>query len=293
MDNIKKAQKKIDCYKKKHSHECCYCSSQYVIGPTGPTGPQGPAGSLGSITVGSTITGDPGTPALVRNIGDNVNVILEFGIPRGNDGNDGEQGPTGIQGEQGFAGEVGPIGPTGPTGATGPTGIAGSIGATGPTGPTGPQGPIGSFKPAYGGLRNSTVQLVFFNTPDAYIPLKLNTYLPSNNVDYDNNTIIIREDGDYEIFYNVLINTNRAVDIGIAVRNMDTPIVETIGTQTLAIDSTTSIAYDGRLSGSTIVSLKTGDILDLAIRIIRTLPTGLDTIVNNNINCTLTVKKLN
>ena len=120
MDNIKKAQKKIECYQENHPRDYYCCSSQSGIGPTGPTGPTGPAGStLGSITVGNTITGDPGTPAFVRNVGDNVNVVLEFVIPQGTTGNDGtngtdgEQGPQGIQGERGFAGEIGATGPQG------------------------------------------------------------------------------------------------------------------------------------------------------------------------------------
>lgn len=342
MDNIKKAQKKIECYQENHPRDYYCCSSQSGIGPTGPTGPTGPAGStLGSITVGNTITGDPGTPAFVRNVGDNVNVVLEFVIPQGTTGNDGtngtdgEQGPQGIQGERGFAGEIGatgpqgaqgiqgfqgelgPTGPTGPqgmqgiqgiqglqgpqgpTGPTGPQGMQGIQGVTGPTGPrgitgpTGPTGPGGVITPTYGGLRNSSVQLLSFTAADTYVPLTLNTQLATNNVTYGNNTIIIIESGDYEIFYNVLINTSSAVDVGIAVRNTGLPIIETTGSQTLALDSTTTIAYDGRLTGSTIVSLNTGDTLDLAVRVLRTLPVGLDTIVNNNVNATLTVKKLN
>lgn len=414
MDNIKKAQKKIECYQENHPRDYYCCSSQSGIGPTGPTGPTGPAGStLGSITVGNTITGDPGTPAFVRNVGDNVNVVLEFVIPQGTTGNDGtngtdgEQGPQGIQGERGFAGEIGATGPqgaqgiqgfqgelgptgptgpqgmqgiqgiqglqgpqgptgptgpqgmqgiqgiqgpqgiqgesgsigptgptgpqgpagvqgdmgpqgligptgnTGPTGPTGPQGVSGGVGPTGPTGPqgiqgiqgnggptgakgdTGPTGPGGVITPTYGGLRNSSVQLLSFTAADTYVPLTLNTQLATNNVTYGNNTIIIIESGDYEIFYNVLINTSSAVDVGIAVRNTGLPIIETTGSQTLALDSTTTIAYDGRLTGSTIVSLNTGDTLDLAVRVLRTLPVGLDTIVNNNVNATLTVKKLN
>lgn len=291
MDNIKKAQKKIECYQENHPRDYYCCSSQSGIGPTGPTGPTGPAGStLGSITVGNTITGDPGTPAFVRNVGDNVNVVLEFVIPQGTTGNDGtngtdgEQGPQGIQGERGFAGEIG---------ATGPQGAQGIQGFQGELGPTGPTGPGGVITPTYGGLRNSSVQLLSFTAADTYVPLTLNTQLATNNVTYGNNTIIIIESGDYEIFYNVLINTSSAVDVGIAVRNTGLPIIETTGSQTLALDSTTTIAYDGRLTGSTIVSLNTGDTLDLAVRVLRTLPVGLDTIVNNNVNATLTVKKLN
>jgi len=57
-------------------------SNCYIVGPTGPTGPAGPGGSA-TITVGETITGEPGTEAIVTNVGTSENVILEFTIPEG------------------------------------------------------------------------------------------------------------------------------------------------------------------------------------------------------------------
>ena len=83
-------------------------------GPQGPTGPQGPAGPAGpqgetgatgsqgpqgiqgpqgnpgitpTITVGETTTLSPGTPATVTQDGTSTNVILNFGIPQGDDSN--------------------------------------------------------------------------------------------------------------------------------------------------------------------------------------------------------------
>lgn len=102
-----------------------------------------------SVNVNSTETTAPGTNAEVINVGDEVNVNLDFKIPRGEQG---IQGPQGIQGERGPQGEQGPQGEEGPQGIQGPKGDTGDTGATGPQGPkgdtgatgaTGPQGPKG------------------------------------------------------------------------------------------------------------------------------------------------------
>lgn len=254
------------------------CKANMVcIGPTGPTGPTGPAN--GTITVRNTTTAEAGTPASVTNAGDERNVILDFVIPKGYDGIDGATGPTG---------------PTGTAGITGPTGPTGLTGAIGPTGATGPTGPTGSAIGVYGGLYNSSSQLVFFTAADTYVKLNLNTALPSNQVTPNaNSTITVNETGTYEINYNILMSTSAAVDVSAAVRNNGTVIPQTRGSQTLTIDDTTTLAYDGRLSCSTIVNLTAGDILDLVVLVLRTLPTGLDAAVNGNANCTLTIKKIN
>lgn len=92
------------------------------------------------VTIGSTTTGLPGTPALVTNTGSENEPILNFTIPKGDVG---PQGPTGQKGEQGLQGPVGPEGPVGPKGETGKTGEQGPAGEQGPVGETGPQGPQG------------------------------------------------------------------------------------------------------------------------------------------------------
>lgn len=269
------------------------CKANMVcIGPTGPTGPTGPAN--GTITVRNTTTAEAGTPASVTNAGDEQNVILDFVIPKGYDGIDGATGPTGATGVQGIQGPTGPTGSAGITGPTGPTGPTGAIGPTGATGPTGPTGPTGSAIGVYGGLYNSSSQLVFFTAADTYVKLNLNTALPSNQVTPNaDSTITVNETGTYEINYNILMSTSAAVDVSAAVRDNGTVIPQTRGSQTLAIDDTTNLAYDGRLSCSTIVNLTAGDILDLVVLVLRTLPTGLDAAVNGNANCTLTIKKIN
>ena len=58
-------------------------------GPIGATGAQGPAGADGNaatVTVGTTTTGDPGTPASVTNVGTENAAILNFVIPAGEPG---------------------------------------------------------------------------------------------------------------------------------------------------------------------------------------------------------------
>ena len=56
-------------------------------GIQGVQGPQGPAGVTPTITVGTTTTLDPGTDAYVSNTGVAPNVILNFGIPQGDNAN--------------------------------------------------------------------------------------------------------------------------------------------------------------------------------------------------------------
>lgn len=157
----------------------------------------------------------------------------------------------------------------------------------------GPTGPSGQLSNVYGGLNNSTSQFVVFTAVNNYVQIRLNTPLPSNRVQInDNNTLTILEGGTYEINFNMLISTSAAVDVGFAVRNNGAVLTQTQGAQTLSLDSTTGLTYDGRLSGSTFAILNSGDVLDLAVRILNTLPTGLDAVINGNANCTLTVKKI-
>ena len=120
-----------------------------ATGNTGATGATGATGTGDTITIRSTTTAEPGTPAQVHDSGGS-NHILDFVIPRGDTGATGptgptgpgvgDTGPTGPTGETGATGMTGATGPTGETGATGPTGAKGDTGETGPTGPTGETG---------------------------------------------------------------------------------------------------------------------------------------------------------
>ena len=247
-------------------HPCC-CACPGSVGPTGPTGATGMADT---IEVRNTITGEPGSAASVTDITGGPHHILDFVIPKGDNGIPG------------------------PTGATGPAGesITGPAGPAGPTGPPGEPGGEGLF--AYGGLYNAGSQLVFFTTADTQVQIRLNTSMPMHAVTANgNNTMTIQSAGDYEINYNILLNTSKACNVAAGVRRNGTIIQETRGSQTMAVDSTDSISFDGRLSASVIVSLVTGDVLDLTISVVRTLPAGLDAIINGYANAALTVKRLN
>lgn len=291
-------------------HQDCGCPVPlpYYCCIPGPRGPQGPTGMGETIAIRNTITGEPGTEARVYDITGGPQHVLDFVIPRGQTGIQGLPGSTGPVGPQGVPGSAGPAGPQGATGGTGPTGPQGATGGTGPTGPqgatggTGPTGPQGATGPAgstssglaaYGGLYNTTTQLLFFTQADMYIPVSLNTAMPAKGVSYPAaNTLVVETEGDYEINYNILLNTSKPVTVSIGVRQNGTMVQQTRGSQTLATDDTTGISYDGRLVCSTIVHLNAGDTLDLVISILRTLPDNLDAIINGNANATLTVKKL-
>lgn len=57
--------------------KCCNnCCNNFIPVP-------GPAGEAATITVGSTITGTPGTQAIVTNSGTSTNAVLNFVIPAG------------------------------------------------------------------------------------------------------------------------------------------------------------------------------------------------------------------
>ncbi len=174
-------------------------------------------------------------------------------------------------------------GPRGPRGFTGPQG---------PQGPQGQPGSAGAGLAAYGGLYNSSTQLPAFTAANAYVQLRLNTATPLKNVTAGANQLTIQSEGDYEINYTLLVSTNRAADVAAAVRNNGTPIAQTRAVQTLAIDNTTTLAYDGRLTCSTIVRLAAGSVLDLAMSVLNTLPAGLEAAVSGNANASLSVKRL-
>lgn len=85
-----------------------------IRGGKGDKGDKGDKGETAlSVAIGTTITGEAGTQALVENVGTNKDLVLKFTIPRGEKGEQGEQGLQGIQGEQGERGEQGEAGADG------------------------------------------------------------------------------------------------------------------------------------------------------------------------------------
>ena len=73
-----------------------------------------------SVEVGDTATLNPGEAATATNVGTPMDVILNFGIPKGETGDTGPRGPLGIQGFQG---------PPGKDGENGGNGIVTELGA--------------------------------------------------------------------------------------------------------------------------------------------------------------------
>ena len=160
---------------------------QGPAGERGPEGPQGEPGESATVTVGETVTGEPGTPAKVENTGTPQNAVLKFTIPKGEKGDPGSGGgggntvsvdvgetitgdpgtnanventgddqnvvlkftiPRGEKGEQGERGEPGATGAKGDPGEPGQQGPKGDPGQEGPQGERGPQGPEGPQGPA-------------------------------------------------------------------------------------------------------------------------------------------------
>lgn len=169
----------------------------------------------------------------------------------------------------------------------GPQGVQGAQGIQGVPGADGE-----NVLSAYGGLFNTAVQPLTFTAVNTYIPLTLNMIMPIKNVTVSGNTLVLNEAGDYEINYNVLVSASASVDMAVAVRSNGAVIPSTRGTQTLTYSAEAGLTHDGLFSGSAIVTLAEGDVLDIAISVINTLPTGLDAVVNNYANSTLSVKRL-
>ncbi len=92
-----------------------YSNTTIINSTINGTGPQGPAGT---IVINATFTGDPGTNAIVTNIGTSYAAILNFIIPKGD---------TGTQGVNGTPGEPGPQGINGTPGLDGLNGTNASI----------------------------------------------------------------------------------------------------------------------------------------------------------------------
>lgn len=65
------------------------------------------AANASRLTLGTVLTGNPGTPAVVTITGEAGAQTLSFTVPKGDQGIQGETGPQGIQGIQGIQGEAG------------------------------------------------------------------------------------------------------------------------------------------------------------------------------------------
>ena len=233
-----------------------------VVGPTGPTGPAGPA----TITVGNTITGDPGTRASVTNVGNNENAILNFTIPAGVQGPTGPTGPTGpagpigLTGPQGSIGLQGPTGPTGPTGPAGPAGAQGAQGVPGIQGPAGPIGPTGPSLSTFGRKYDNATNSLSLEANIAQ-NVALGSTGPTNNVTTaTQNTLTITQNGVYLVEYFFSGSSSVNTELTLEVKQNSVPI----GSTTIEKNVTASTETD--FVGSTINSFSAGDEIGLTLQ---------------------------
>ena len=205
--------------------------------------------------------------------------------PTGPIGPTGPQGEIGPTGATGVTGPQGIQGPTGATGATGPQGIQGPTGATGATGPQGIQGPTGptSGLNAYGGRYSDTAQTLNI-TIGTQTQVPLATTLPNLNTSYPTaNAITVTQAGTYEINYFSNMTAAIATTVTMAVRNNGANIPSTVISRAL------SVGVSSIYSGSTIVTLPAGSVIDMAMSAL--LAVGIS--LSNGVNATLTIKRLN
>ena len=169
--------------------------------------------------------------------------------------------------------------PQGPTGVTGPTGITGPTGVTGPTGATGPSNGLN----AYGGKYNNTTSTINLGIgTQTQIPLAV--AMPNLNTTYTPaNSITVAQAGTYEINYYSNVSAALGTTVTTAVRINGTNIPSTVTSRAL------SVGVGSIYSGSTIVTLAAGDVIDIAISAL--LAVGVT--LGSGVNATLTVKKLN
>ena len=261
-------------------------------GEKGDIGPTGPAGT--SVTIMGSYdnleellkehaTGNIGDSFLV---GDNLYVWSDndqswqnVGQIRGPQGNIGPTGPQGIagppgpqgeqgpQGLQGIPGEVGPQGipgEQGEQGIQGPRGEQGIPGPEGKTGPRGPEGPIGppgaALLAAYGGKYINISSMINTNKVGSWVQIPLIENMTNINIKESiENTIVIDQDGVYELNYSLNAISNKAATITIWIRNNQVMMPSTVLAK--------PVLANGEISfyGSTITELSADDYLDMEL----------------------------
>lgn len=212
--------------------------------------------------------------------------------PQGPIGPVGPQGPTGATGATGPAGATGPQGPVGPQGPQGIQGLTGATGATGPQGPVGPIGPQGPEGPAgpagttnlnaYGGLYNTTPQtlnLTIGGTTQLPLPLTMPLKDVTNT---PVNSLTVGTTGVYEINYFSNVSAAVGTTVTMSVRRNGTAIPEA------SISRLLSVGVSSLYSGSIILELNAGDVIDMALSAL--LAVGIT--LGDGVNTTLSIKQL-
>ena len=278
-------------------------------GPQGIPGPQGEKGDIGpqgikgergdpgpsTIQIGKVETIEPNEKAEIVNAGTPVDVVLNFKIPKGDKGDQGDIGPRGLPGEIGRTehiaiDETETLEPGEPaqvmdTFENWVHHLAFSIpkGDKGDRGPQGPAGPPGTeFVSSYG-IRYSMIdtQLNLPQGIDTIIPLpeKGTAFLTEYP---DNNSIKIKENGVYLVSYLLCGATNEECSITMSVRANNVLQPATSATSEFSAQIINSI------SGSTIVSLQSNDLITLNVKTSKTVNLKF----NGSTNAMLSVTKI-
>ncbi len=201
--------------------------------------------------------------------------------PVGPTGPTGATGPQGVQGIQGLQGIQGIPGATGPTGATGPQGVQGIQGIQGVTGPTGATGTADLN--AYGGGYNTTPQTLNL-TIGGTTQLPLPSAMPLKNVtNTPVNSLTVGATGVYEINYFSNVSAALGTTVTMSVRRNGTAIPQA------TISRVLSVGVSSLYSGSIIIALTAGDVIDMALSAL--LAVGVT--LGSGVNTTLTVKQIN
>ena len=251
---------------------------QGIKGEKGDIGPQGIKGERGdqgpsTIQIGNVETIEPTEEAEVINVGTPVDVVLDFKIPKGNQG---DIGPRGLPGEIGRTehiaiDETETLEPGEPAQVMDtfenwvhhltfliPKGDKGNTGDRVPQGPAGPPGT--EFVSSYGIRYSMTdTQINLPQAIDTVIPLleKGTAFLTEYP---DDNSIKIKEGGVYLVSYLLCGATNEECSITMSVRANDILVPATSATSEFSAQMINSI------SGSTICSLQSNDLITLNVK---------------------------
>ena len=285
------------------------------IGPQGIPGPKGDKGDIGpqgikgdkgdpgpaTIQIGNIETVDSKKEAEVINVGTPVDVVLDFKIPKGekgDKGDKGDEGPRGLPGEIGRTehiaiDETETLEPGEPATVMDtfenwvhhlafsiPKGEKGDVGEKGPQGPAGPPGK--EFISSYGiRYSMSDTQINLPQATDTVIPLpeKGTAFLAEYP---DDNSIKIKENGVYLVSYLLCGATNEECSLTMSVRANNILQPATSATSEFSAQIINSI------SGTTILSLQTNDLITLNIKPSKTVAMRF----NGSTNAMLSVTKI-
>lgn len=152
----------------------------------------------------------------------------------------------------------------------------GAVGATGPTGPA-------NGLNAYGGKYSDTPQTINLAIGSS-TPIALPSAMPNLNTTYTpTNSITIEQAGTYEINYfsNVSVAVGTTLTQAVRINGANIPAT--------TISRILSVGVGSIYSGSVIVTLAAGDVIDMALSAL--LAVGVT--LGAGVNATLSVKKLN